>query len=178
MKIFGAKEAEKLALSHEDALKVCLSLALTSHFTTILSKLIPMSSIFLLRGEDLLNDASVSMILSCPRDANFAKTMMLARAAERFIKAGDIKGGNTAMEAWKNGIREEMSLAEGRDYYLNHPVMKFVTKALLKTSMVFCHHSILHIEKVISIWEKTDIKNRKWEQLCQDLNLSKRGKEN
>ena len=107
----------------------------------------------------------------------FSKVMMIARAAERFIKDGGVEGGNTAIEAWKNGIGEEMSLEEGREYYRNHPVMKLVTEVILKTSMSFCRHSALHIERVISTWEKTDVKKRKWDQLCQDLNHSKRLKD-
>ncbi len=92
---------------------------------------------------------------------------MLARAAERFIKDGGVEGGNTAIEAWKNGIGEEMSLEEGREYYHNHPVMKLVTELLLKASLQFSKYSILLIEKAISEWEKTDIKNRTWDQLCK-----------
>lgn len=95
--------------------------------------------------------------------------MMIARAAERFVKDGGVEGGNTAIEAWKNGIGEEMSLEEGREYYRNHPVMKLVTELLLKTSMYFTMHSEPVIEKAISEWEKTDIKNRRWDQLCKDV---------
>ena len=95
--------------------------------------------------------------------------MMLARAADRFIKDGGVEGGNTAIEAWKNGIGEEMSLEEGREYYRNHPVMKLVTELLLKTSVYFSIHHILLIEKVISEWEKTDIKKRRRDQLCKDV---------
>jgi len=176
LKMFGAKEVEKLALSHEDALKICLSGNLNC-FTAKLSKLMIMSSRFLLRGEDLLHDGFVSPILFLHHDANFSKAMILARAVERFIKDGGVEGGNTAIEAWKNGIGEEMSLEEGREYYRNHPVMKLVTEVILKTSMSFCRHSALHIERVISTWEKTDVKKRKWDQLCQDLNHSKRLKD-
>ncbi len=94
---------------------------------------------------------------------------MIARAAERFIKDGGVEGGNTAIEAWKNGIGEEMSLEEGREYYRNHPVMKLVTELLLKTSIQFSLYPILSIEKVISEWEKTDIEKRRWDQLCKDV---------
>ena len=94
---------------------------------------------------------------------------MIARAAERFVKDGGVEGGNTAIEAWKNGIGEEMSLEEGREYYRNHPVMKLVTELLLKTAMYFIKHPEPVIEKVISEWEKTDIENRRWDQLCKDV---------
>eukprot|EP01040_Poterioochromonas_malhamensis_P014301 gene14301-15814_t len=53
LKMFGAKETEKIALSHEEALKICLSNNLHVHFTTMLSKMMIMSSRFLLRGEEL-----------------------------------------------------------------------------------------------------------------------------
>ena len=95
--------------------------------------------------------------------------MMIARAAERFIKDGGVEGGNTAIEAWKNGIGEEMSLEEGREYYRNHPVMKLVTELLLKASVQFSRYHILLIEKAISEWEKTDIEKRRWDQLCKDV---------
>ena len=55
LKMFGAKEAEKIALSHEEALKICLSSNLPVYFTTMLSKLMIMSSRFLLREEELLD---------------------------------------------------------------------------------------------------------------------------
>jgi hypothetical protein len=92
---------------------------------------------------------------------------MLARAADRFIKDGGIEGGTSAIEAWKNGIGEEMSLEEGREYYRNHPVMKLVYEAMLKTSMYFCRCSFVEIEKAISEWETIDVKNRKWDRLYQ-----------
>lgn len=50
LKMFGAKEAEKIALSHE---KICLSNSFTMYSTTMLSKMMIMSSRFLLRGEEL-----------------------------------------------------------------------------------------------------------------------------
>ncbi len=53
LKMFGAKEAEKIALSYEHALKICLSSNLDIYFTTMLSKLIILSSRFLLKGEEL-----------------------------------------------------------------------------------------------------------------------------
>ena len=103
--------------------------------------------------------------------------MMIARAAERFVKDGGVEGGNTAIEAWKNGIGEEMSLEEGREYYRNHPVMKLVTELLLKTSMYFTMYPEPVIEKAISEWEKTDIENRRWDQLCKDVFDSRRSKD-
>eukprot|EP01040_Poterioochromonas_malhamensis_P011625 gene11625-12683_t len=136
LKMFGAKEAEKIALSHEEALKICLSTPLHLHFTTLLSKMMIMSSRFLLRGEELDIFRRSAPILGLDLDTNiFSKVMVIARAAERFIKDGGVEGGNTAIEAWKNGIGEEMSLEEGREYYRNHPVMKLITELLLKTSV-------------------------------------------
>ncbi len=93
--------------------------------------------------------------------------MMLARAADRFIKDGGFEGGISTIEAWKNGIGDEMSLEEGREYYRNHPVMKLVTEAMLKTSMYFCQRPLVKIEKAISEWETIDVKNRRWDQFCQ-----------
>jgi hypothetical protein len=46
--------------------------------------------------------------------------------------------------------------------------MKLVTELLLKTSIQFSLYPILLIEKVISEWEKTDIKKRRWDQLCKE----------
>lgn len=95
---------------------------------------------------------------------------MLARAADRFIKDGGIEGGNNAIDAWKNGIVEEMSLEEGREYYRNHPVMRLVTELLLKTGQKFYLHSAVQMERIISEWEKTDVENRKWDRLCENVN--------
>ena len=123
----------------------------------------------------LCNSGFLFSILGHDLDTNiFSKVMMIARAAERFIKDGGVEGGNTAIEAWKNGIGEEMSLEEGREYYRNHPVMKLVTELLLKSSVYFSIHHILLIEKAISEWEKTDIKKRRWDQLCKDVVSSRR----
>eukprot|EP01040_Poterioochromonas_malhamensis_P015203 gene15203-16975_t len=107
LKMFGAKEAEKIALSHEEALKICLSTPLHLHFTTLLSKMMIMSSRFLLRGEELDIFRRSAPILGLDLDTNiFSKVMVIARAAERFIKDGGVEGGNTAIEAWKNGRME------------------------------------------------------------------------
>lgn len=75
--------------------------------------------------------------------------MKLARAAETLIKERDIEGGNTAIEAWENGIGEEMSLEEGREHYRNHPVMKLVTKVLLSSTMNVYENPTAQVESFV-----------------------------
>ncbi len=47
--------------------------------------------------------------------------------------------------------------------------MKLVTELRLKTGRTICFRSEVQMERILSIWEKADVKNRKWDRLCKSV---------
>ena len=111
----------------------------------------------------LISSLLSSIAILDPDKNILPKLLEVGRAAKRFVRDGG-GGGSEAMEAWKNGIGEAMSVEEGREHYRKHPVVRLVREFVLQNPCIF-NRSLGYVKKGIKRWGNKGKEKREWNKL-------------